>query len=119
MMEVTDNYKILMLKRILQTLLLCLATIVLTTKVAMSRPLPGSMVIIEHIPVYLAVNAADATPPKPPQAGKPSPAPNDSQKKDPPVTQADPSNPQDPYDYDAIRESNRQTYGEMKGKEPK
>jgi hypothetical protein len=119
MIEVTDNYKILMLKRILQTLLLCFAAIVLTTKVAMSGPLSGNVLIYEHLPVYLAANAADLTPPKPPQAGKPSPAPKEAQKKDPPVTQADPSNPQDPYDYDAIRESNRQTYGEMKGKEPK
>lgn len=118
-MEVTDNYKILMVKRILQTLLLCFAAIILTTRVAMSSPLSSSILIFEHIPVYLAVNAADPTPPNPPQAGKPSPAPDGTQKKDPPVTQADPSVPYDPYDYDAIRESNRQTYGEMKGKEPK
>lgn len=117
-MEVTDNYKILMLKRILQTLLFCFAAIILTTRVAMSSPLPSSLLISEHIPIYLAVNAADPTLPEPPQKVKPSPAPNDPQKKDAPVTQADPSDPHDPYDYDAIRESNRQTYGEMKGKEP-
>jgi hypothetical protein len=103
-----------MLKRILQTLLLCCAAIVLTTKMAISSPLPNRMLIADHTPDHPVAVDAGQTPPVSPQLDKP----NREQSPENPVIQADPSIPYDPYDYDAIRESNRQIYGELKGKKP-
>jgi hypothetical protein len=107
---VIDDYKNFMLKQIFQSLLSCFAAIVLMTAVAISNPLPGRILIAEGPP---ANNSAGANQPASPPATPPSPAARDRSTQ----TQADPSAPYDPYDYDAIRESDRETYGEMKGKE--
>jgi hypothetical protein len=107
---VIDDYKNFMLKQIFQSLLSCLAAIVLTIAIVTNHPLPDRILIAEGTP---ANTSAGANQPASPPATPPSPAARDRSTQ----TQADPSDPYDPYDYDAIRESNRETYGEMKGKE--
>jgi hypothetical protein len=110
-----------MLKRILQNLLSCFAAIVLTTMAVMSNPLYGSTLIAEHTPDHQAATSARTNQPDLPQAGKVNPVTSDREKlkNDAKATSDNPSAPFDPYDYDAIRESNRKTYGEGKETESK
>jgi hypothetical protein len=104
---VIDDHKNFMLKQIFQSLLSCFAAIVLTIAVATSNPLPGRILIADGTP---ANTSAGANQPASPPATPPSPAARDRSTQ----TQADPSAPYDPYDYDTMRESNRETYGEVK-----
>jgi hypothetical protein len=113
-----------MLNRILQTLLLGLAAILLTTGIAFSSPLPGSVLMAAHTPDQQAAISQPAPSPQPTgssQTETRSPAKPDLKgdrnakvETSQPI-QADPSKPYDPYDYDAIRKMDREIYGEVKG----
>lgn len=119
-----------MLNRILQTLFLCAAALLLTTGIAVSSPLRSTLLIADHIPDHAATRRVEMA--KPDAKGTPSSQPtgapqtdtSDSTQADLSRTtrseasqaiQADPSVPYDPYDYDAIRKMNRGIYGEGKG----
>jgi hypothetical protein len=115
-----------MLKRSLQILLLCLAVMMLTTGIALSSPFSSSVLIADHAPdpdAAIAQPTPSSQPTGSSQVDTPNPAqPNlksdrDSKLEDSQAPQVDPSVPYDPYDYKAIREMNREIYGEVKGKD--
>lgn len=111
-----------MLNRILQTLLLCLAVVILTTGIALSSPFPQGVLIAEHTSDHdaaISQPVPSAQPTDSSQANTSSSAQPDRDTKPENIqpTQANPSVPYDPYDYDAIREMNREIYGEAKAEE--
>ena len=115
----------LMLNRILQTLFLCIAALILTSGLALSSPLPNRLLIAEHTPDHDAVppmetvqpnvqTVPSSQPPRSPQTETPGATPDDRHARSSATQpiQANPSVPYDPYDYDAIRKMNRGIYGE-------
>lgn len=110
-----------MLNRILSILFPCFAAMILTAGIAWGSPLPGGLLIADHTPDHSAAIAQPAL--ESPQAETPSPVQPELtsnrtlNREDTPALQADPSVPYDPYDYEVIREMNREIYGEVKGEE--
>lgn len=113
-----------MLNQILQILLLCFTAIILTTGIAFSSPLSSGIPIAENTSSHETAKTQPAQSVQPngsSQRETASPTPTElngdrnPQPKDIQSTQADPSVPYDPYDYDAIREMDRRIYGEVKG----
>jgi len=112
-----------MLNQILQVFLLCFAALILTTEIAFSSPVAGGLLLAEHTLDHadaISQPAAAAAPTSSPPADTPGTTQpqikgdRDTPLKDPKPTQANPSVPYDPYDYDAIRELNHEIYGEVK-----
>jgi hypothetical protein len=133
MIGVNKHHASFMLNRFLQTLFLCFAAFLLTTGIALGSSLPSSI----HIADY-TLRAAELPPggmAKPDSQATPLPhssqtdAPDSTQAESDRATksgtkltdrqpaQADPSVPYDPYDYDVIRETNREIYGEKRNQE--
>lgn len=117
-----------MLKQTLKTLFLCFAAMILTTRIAFS-PLPSGVLLAEHTPNH-AVESDDrakssvAEPDRPlmrsPQidaseSARDKQGDRSTQSENAQPTQADPSVPYDPYDFEMIREMDREIYGEVKG----
>lgn len=118
-----------MLNRILQTLVLCVVVLLLTTGVAWSRPLSSPMLLAEHTPDHNATPPIETTQPSnqtTPSSSPTNPPPVNTpdatavDREDEAATnqaiQANPSVPYDPYDINAMREMNREIYGEKPGK---
>lgn len=120
-----------MLNRLLQTLFLCVAALMLTTGIALSSPLSSGLLIAEHTPDHDAALPVETarlniqTAPSSQPTGSPQTDASGSTQADlrrdrevrsdaAQPLQADPSVPYDPYDYDAIRKVNRGIYGEGK-----
>jgi hypothetical protein len=112
-----------MLNQILQIFLLALAAIILTTGVAMGNPLSSDVLITATVPNPDAAISQPAPSPQPSDATQPDThdltkaeleGDRSVQLKDNQPLQADPSVPYDPYDFDAIREMDREIYGEVK-----
>lgn len=107
--------------------------IILTTGIAFGSPLPSGVLIADHTSDQDAALLGEAAQPdsqtaplsqptRSPQAETHS-APADPngdrgpQLNKPQPTQASPSVPYDPYDYNVIRQLNREIYGEAKAKQ--
>lgn len=116
----------LMLKQILQTIGLCFVALLLTTEMVFAAPFSGGILLAEHTPDHKIVtpvepakstvrpDSAQSTPVESANQINAEPSVSEDSQRQQAESQANSSGPYDPYDYDAIREMNRQIYGEVK-----
>lgn len=115
----------LMLNRMLQICCLAIAAVSLTLSIAWSHPLPTGRLIADQSlsqePVPSTPHPSSTTSPQTPTVSEPDPdtepaqSANRDRKVTPPATQVTPMIPYDPYDYEAIRQMDREIYQEVDG----
>ncbi|MBL1178625.1 hypothetical protein [Pantanalinema sp. GBBB05] len=115
----------LMLNRMLQTCCLAIAVVSLALSMTWSHPLPTGLLIADQsLPQKVVPSTPHPSSTSSPQPPTASETPTDTEapqqmsrdrKATPPGTQVTPMIPYDPYDYEAIRQMDREIYQEVDG----